>query len=282
MIDVTRVFNVVRDLCNKDQKGFVTPNVFNSFARVAQQAVYNEMFKELMLASTIRSSGKDGGRDKSAYKMVEEDLSTYIQHVNVGVSGEEFDTVGYYLDDNGVVVGGISNNDAYTDILVSSYGADDGDEPFSFRRPADFGRSISMCVLATNTSIEIIHDSEKLSRILNSNLSSPTLDFPVALEMTGVYQVFPADVDGVSLRYYRQPQSRVIDTGLIEVGYPTYAALTLNEQTGFTVPNLFDCRNFDMPAHYINEVISEICKMIGVRLRDEVLSAYGVQQTQAE
>ena len=281
MIDVTRVFNVVRDLCNKDQKGFVTPNVFNSFARVAQQAVYNEMFKELMLASTIRSSGEDGGRDKSAYKMVEEDLSTYIQHVNVGVSGEEFDTVGYYLDDNGVVVGGLT--DAYTDILVSSYGADDGDEPFSFRRPADFGRSISMCVLATNTSIEIIHDSEKLSRVLNSNLSSPTDEFPVALEMTGVYQVFPSTVDGVSMRYYRQPRSRYTDTGLLDSSsHPVFATLPIGTDTGAVIPNAFDSRNFDLPEHYIGEVVSEIVKMIGIRLRDNALATYGIQQTQAE
>jgi hypothetical protein len=47
MISVERVYAIVRDICNKDQKGFVTPNVFNTLARVAQQNVYNEMFNEL-------------------------------------------------------------------------------------------------------------------------------------------------------------------------------------------------------------------------------------------
>ena len=39
MISVIEVFNAVRDLANKDQKGFVAPSVFNSFAEVAQQNV---------------------------------------------------------------------------------------------------------------------------------------------------------------------------------------------------------------------------------------------------
>jgi Fe2+ or Zn2+ uptake regulation protein len=41
-------------------------------------------------------------------------------------------------------------------------------------------------------------------------------------------------------------------------------------------------KNFDLPEHYINELVSEIVKMIGVRLRDTTLTSYGLQQTQAE
>ena len=284
MISVHRVYEIVRDLCNKDQKGFVTPNVFDTMARVAQQNIYNEMFTELKLATALRASGRDAGRDKSAYKMVEEDLSTYIRHVLVDDNVDGFETVGNYLDDNGVVVGDFVDGPfTDTNAMVSSYGTDEGDGPFSFRRPADFGRSISMCVLATNTSIEIIYDNEKASRVLNSNLSSPTDEFPVALEMTGVYQVFPSTVDGVSMRYYRQPRSRYTDTGLLDSSsHPVFATLPIGNDTGAVIPNAFDSRNFDLPEHYIGEVVSEIVKMIGIRLRDNALATYGIQQTQAE
>ena len=40
MISVIEVYNAVRDLANKDQKGFVSPKVFNSFASIAQENVY--------------------------------------------------------------------------------------------------------------------------------------------------------------------------------------------------------------------------------------------------
>ena len=267
MISVQRVYDIVRDICNKDQKGFVSPNVFDTLARVAQQNVYNEMFTELKLATALRASGRDAGRDKSAYKMVEEDLSTYIRNLTVDGTSD-----GIYEDDTNTDEGQTTN------VLV-----DGEDDAFTFRRPNDFGRLISMNIPDTNTSIEIIHDNEKAIRVLNSNLSAPTEDFPVALEMTGVYQVFPSSVSGVAMRYYRQPRSRLTDTGLLEsTAHPTYSTISLNAATGATVYNPFDSRDFDLPEHYIGEVVAEIVKMIGVRLRDNALATYGLQQTQAE
>jgi len=255
MISVQRVYEVVRDICNKDQKGFVTPNVFNTLARMAQQNIYNEMFSELKLATALRASGRDAGRDKSAYKMVEEDLSTFIRTRNVQIDSLVSE-----------------------DLLLNG---EDG--AFIFRRPEDFTRLIAMNVIDTDTSVELIFDNEKASRILNSNLSAPTEEFPVALEMTDVFQVFPSTVDGVSMRYYRQPRSRIVSTGLVDFSaHPTYSTLEIDQATGFTLFNEFDSRNFDLPEHYINEVVSEIVKMTGVRLRDTTLAAYGLQQTQAE
>ena len=52
MISVIEIYNAVRDLANKDQKGFVTPRVFNAFASVAQMSVYNSLFAALAPAHT--------------------------------------------------------------------------------------------------------------------------------------------------------------------------------------------------------------------------------------
>ena len=122
----------MRDICNKDQKGFVTPNVFNTLARMAQQNIYNEMFNELKLATALRASGRDAGRDKSAYKMVEEDLSTFIRTRNVQI-----------------------------DSLVSEDLVLNGEDgAFIFRRPEDFTRLIAMNVIDTDTSVELIFENE--------------------------------------------------------------------------------------------------------------------------
>ena len=59
MISVIEVYNTVRDLCNKDQKGFVTPSVFNTFAEIAQQNVFSEMFRELSGAKQLRARNLD-------------------------------------------------------------------------------------------------------------------------------------------------------------------------------------------------------------------------------
>lgn len=286
MVSIVRVYNIVRDLANKDQKGFIAPNVFTSFARVAQQNIYNEMFNEMKLATALRRTGKDSGRDKSAYKMVEEDLSTYINNMLITT---DIDAYANEVPDP-------DDPDQTITVNVNPDGA------FTFRRPADFGHLISMQLEGTNTSVELIYDSEKLNRVLNSNLSTPTLEFPVALEMNEIFQVFPTDVTGVVMRYYRQPQSRAeaavqlntldatgvafaVNYGLGEYipnSQPTFVANTVDDGTGFIIPNLNSSRGFDLPAHYIHEVVMEICQLIGVRLRDNVLMQYGMMETQAE
>lgn len=273
MISVQRVFEVVRDLCNKDQKGFVSPNVFNTFARVAQQNIYNEMFNELKLAVALRRSGRDAGRDKSGYKTLEEDLSTYIQNLIIAA-----DTDGVYEDFFiDPVTGEVT--DVETDQIVTVL-TDDVDGAFTFNRPADFGKLISMSLSTDNTPVEIIHDAEKAARVLNSNLSAPTDAFPVALEMSGVYQVFPSSVGEVRMVYYRQPRALRFDGTYEPQQFPQFVPLNGVGDLLIADPN--NCRNFDLPEHYINEVVSEIVKMIGVRLRDKDLAAYGLQQTQAE
>ena len=52
MISVIKVFNTLRDLCNEDQRGFITPEVFNSFAQLVQENVYEKMKSDLL--NTVR------------------------------------------------------------------------------------------------------------------------------------------------------------------------------------------------------------------------------------
>jgi hypothetical protein len=297
MISVQRVWDTVREICNKDQKGFVTPNVFNTFARVAQQNVYNEMFKELQVATALRMGGRDAGRDKSAYKMLEEDLKHYIRTATISLDSDN-SYVTTYLDENGNQVGYVSPNGVVTgevtDIEVVSAYVDDGDGSFSFGEPKDFKHLVSMTVLDSNTSVEIIRENEKTSRILNSTLSAPTLDFPVGINTGGTFQVYPSTVSGVAMIYYRQPRAWSLIDGRLDLSaYPMYISITAPNQLGDagldpnTAANVLymdaqQSKNFDLPEHYLNEVVSEIVKMIGVRLRDNTLATYGLQQSQAE
>jgi len=266
MISVQRVYEVVRDICNKDQKGFVSPNVFNTLARVAQQNIFNEMFNELKVANALRASGRDAGRDKSAYKMVEEDLSTYIKQVAVNVADE---------------------SDVYQETVIDDLGNEsivsvDPEEGISFAKPSDLARVINMYISGTNTSVELIYDAEKAQRVLQSNLSTPTTEFPVALVMGNYVQVFPEAVEAVTMVYYRQPRGVNYNTELPEQTFPQFIPLQTPGLENLLIVDPENSKNFDLPEHYINELVSEIVKMIGVRLRDTTLTSYGLQQTQAE
>lgn len=223
MVKVGVVYSIVRDLCNKDQKGFVTPAVFNTLAEAAQMNVYNEMFNELKLATRLRRSGSDAGRDKSAYKMVEEDLSYFIE-------------TSLLRDIDGVLAG----------------------------KPDNLSRIISMHTEDEGVSVEIIYDAEKLRRVLNSNLSAPTEEFPVALVGSNTIDVFPEGVEA-EVTYYRYPVA------------PLYSVTQISD--GFAIEDITNSIDFELPDHYLTELVGEIARMIGVRLRDDVLMQYGVAET---
>lgn len=241
MIRIGVVYNVVRDLCNKDQKGFVTPAVFNTLAEVAQMNVYNEMFNELKLANKLRASGGDAGRDKSAYKMVEEDLAYFIKNRKLDLTSDD-DAI---LDNEGNVVV------EETEALVA--------------KPGDMMKIISMNVFEENTSVEIVYDAEKAKRILNSNLSAPTREFPIALIDGYSIEIFPNEIaEDINIKYYRLPAK------------PLYVTQNLGE--GLIIEDAISSVNFELPPHYFSELVGEIARMIGVRLRDDILMQYGTAE----
>lgn len=79
MVSVLQVYTALRDLANKEQKGFITPQVFNSFAALAQMNIYNEMFAELVTAKRLSRQNFEPGRDKSVRKQKQEDLAFYLR-----------------------------------------------------------------------------------------------------------------------------------------------------------------------------------------------------------
>lgn len=243
MISVIEVYRNLRDYCNKDQKGFVTPSVFNSFAELAQQEVYNSIFAALPGAFTARRKNIDPGRDKSTYKQLQEDLAYYLDRQDIRSSG----SAGLGL---------------------------------SFKKPTDLSKIVSMSLDDdTRTSVEILYDAEKADRILNSNLSTPTNEFPVALISEDI-EVFPDTVGTVLLSYYRQPRSTYASSvgseyslgSIDKSSTPEYVVFGSGSvSSDIFMPDVRNCRNFDLPEHYKNQLLLSMAKYIGVRLRDEFL-----------
>lgn len=258
MIKIGDVYNIVRDLANKDQKGFVTPAVFNTFAPVAQLNVYNQIFDDLTKAQSLRRSNIDSGRELSSRQHLEEDLSRYIEEVNLS----EFLFEDQPLDDDDL-----------------EFPSDLTDSAVSARLPR-IKKVISMRTDdASRTSIEMIYSAEKVNRILNSNLSSPTEDFPVAFINGDKIQVYP-DTVGVSttILFYRNPRSVGYDGTIDNQNQPVYSFIS---NTG--VENVAASKNFDLPEKYKNEIVLEVSKMIGIRLRDAFISnAINLEETKQQ
>tara|TARA_R100000329_G_C7608715_1_gene215974 strand:- start:517 stop:1287 length:771 start_codon:yes stop_codon:yes gene_type:complete len=256
MVSVLQVYTALKDLANKEQKGFITPRVFNSFAAMAQLNIYNELFTELVDAKRLSRQNFDPGRDKSIRKQKEEDLSLYFRRKN-----------------------------SYNDLVYSNG---------FLEKPFDFSKLISIQTgtpLGPNQTLsggqevitcEIVYDPEKLDRIVGSNLSSPTEKFPVALVSPVDIEIFPSSVNFVIMSYYAKPTSFDSD-GQISSD-PPYYDFTVYNYTGENV-EAFDAkksRDFMLPSHCLNEVVMEMAKLIGVRLRDGSVSVFATQEEASE
>ncbi len=241
MISVVKVFNTLRDLCNEDQRGFITPEVFNSFSQLIQENVYEKMKNDLLNTVRLRKSNMDLGGIDSRYTDLKEVMSDYIREetFNTAVSGS------------------------------------------SFEKPHDLDKIISIHTEADKSDVrssdasfqcDIIHDLEKISMLVRSNLSSPTEAFPVALIHDKI-EILPDTVSSVHLMYYRRPTSVKGSNELDRNSFPNYTV----SSSGLGV-DVNITRNFDLPSEYYDEVILEFAEMMGVRLRDPMISAYSTQE----
>jgi hypothetical protein len=171
MASVNAVYSTLKDLVNKDQKGFVTPAVFNNLAGIAQINIYNRLFDTLKDARRTRRAQFDSGRDKSLEKRIQEDLSSFARNQTITRAGGVF----------------AKPDDLSRIISATTFGS------------IVLGQS-------TRTPIEMLYDEDKIERILRSNISSPTESFPIALVSDDI-EVFPQTINRIQLRYYKIPSS---------------------------------------------------------------------------
>jgi len=254
MVSVLQVYNALKDLTNKEQKGFVTPQVFNSFAALAQMNIYNELFTELVGAKKLGRQSFDPGRDKSVRKQRLEDLAFFIRRKDLPFTA--------------------------------------GSELLS--KPTDLSKVISLTVdsfvdttesgvVEDRVTCELVYDPEKMDRIVGSNLSAPTSNFPVALVSTKDIEIFPDEVEIAILTYYAKPSSFDSD-GNISLGSPFYdfEVVSFNgDDLPIELPTS-NCRDFMLPPHYLTEVVMEMAKLLGVRLRDPNIQTFASQEEASE
>jgi hypothetical protein len=225
--DIGVVYDTLKDLANKDQQGFISASEFNRFANIAQLNIFNSLFDELKDAKRLTRAGFNPMRDKSRIKRVEEDLAYFSKSAPITKASGKF------------------------------------------AKPTDLARIIGVTTAgsilldqSTKKPIELCYDEEKIERILISNLSAPTDEFPVALVSEFIH-VFPTTVNKIQIRYYKYPESTV--SGVRNSGLPMYSLTAQN-------------RDFELPEHYTSDLVYEIGKMIGLNLRDLDIVNYTGQE----
>ena len=245
MASVNTVYTALKNLANKDQRGFITPAVFNSFAGVAQLNVYNSLFDKLALGNGARTRQLAGERETAPLKQIREDLARFNKEVTISQTSSTDQT---------------------------------------FAKPADLGRIISAktfgtFILGQTTSIpiDLIYDEAKIEYILRSTLSVPTETRPVGL-VSHVLEVYPTSIKKIKLRYYKLPESvAAVSPQGRSTSPPTFGYITNGNIEMYNPATSFD---FELPDQYVPELVIEIAKMVGVNLRDSEVYAYAAQGQQ--
>ena len=236
MASVNEVYSALKNLANKDERGFITPKVFNTFTTIAQNKIFNDLFNELTKAQTMRARNIDAKTHQSYIKRLEEDLSYFSKEVSISQSSGTFS----------------KPEDLARIISMKTSGA------------YVFGQS-------TSTAIDVIYDESKAEYILQSDLSAPSETHPVAMVSEDI-EVFPTSVKRIRVRYYKYPEGRNVSTGARSALTPRYNATNLGASTEVFDPTT--SVDFELPDHYVPTLVIEIGKMVGINLRDQDVVAY--------
>lgn len=117
--------------------------------------------------------------------------------------------------------------------------------------------------------------------MLQSDLSAPSSNHPVAIVSNNI-EVFPTSIKKIKVRYYKYPEGRSVSTGARSALSPRYNATNLGASN--EVFNVATSIDFELPDHYVPQLVIEIGKMIGINLRDQDVVAYtnGEEQKQKQ
>ena len=241
MASVREVYNALKDLANKEQRGFITPSEFNSFAPIAQQNVFNKLFKDITASEALRRRNVDPARDKSTLKQIKEDLGVFSKDSTITKASGVF-----------------AKPDDFARLI-------------SMKTAGDFLLDVTSSVM-----IDPIYDEEKIDRVLLSDLSKPSTSRPVAIVKDNI-QVFPTSINRIQVRYYKQPEGIDPTTGARTVSLPKFGFTTSNGKEAYNASTSVD---FELPEHYTSELVFEIAKLVGVNLRDPNVYNYGNVESQ--
>ena len=241
MVSITQVYNSVKDIVNKEQKGFITPVAFNSLANIAQIKIFNELMDEFIEGRKLTRQNLDNVNTYSYVRRKQEDLSNFIQDINfTGTDGT------YPKPVNMVKLISISNSTIDEEDLV-------------------------------DYDIEIVYSPELFSHIIKSNLPSPTENYKVAFIDSNSIKIRPVTDDQITIKYFRKPGSVLQDGTEAYSDLAPYYAVT--SAGGIELPDDGNIRNFMLPPQYAPELVAKICEMIGVRLRDRDVQSFGQQKS---
>lgn len=228
MIDDVR--RTVLNIVNKDNRGYITPDEFNTFARMAQ----NEIFEQYMYSYTNEIVKQNNRLNGEGYSNIPQKISEMLDRFSV-----------------------------YTPLTYDA-------APAKFNTPTDY-YYIEKIVYNNVTEVERVEHS-KIFNLLASNLTAPTVNYPVYILSTGTSSVLNPQLLSEDIKIY--PLSI---TNNVLIRYIRYPHIPL--WSYISTPNgeaLFDSStsvDFELPENDFVNLVVKILQYAGISIREKEVAA---------
>jgi hypothetical protein len=308
---INSVRNAVLSVLNKNNYGYISPSDFNLYAVNAQMEIYEEYFSsynKAINAENARQSGVDYAdleqpiaevleyfmRTDYLHKIANNKFSlptpsttgynTYmLLDVNVKPvvlkSGTNTSVVANQLVDSSgaFIAAGITAGDVVTNLttgLVSTVTAVTSSTVLTLDSDIFLATPNSYGVFSASSNVQaekVINN--KLTLLLNSNLTAPTKEFPIYALQGETITFYPESIRNkgqVEATYFRYPA----------VPKWTYITLTNGEPVFDQSQN--DYQDFELPLEDEYKLITRILQYCGVSIRETEVTQFSMAKEQQE
>ena len=308
---INSVRNAVLSIANKNNYGYISPSDFNLFAQNSQMEIYEEYFSsynKVINAENARTSGVDyADIEQPIAEVLEYFLRTdYLSKISANkfsmptpsttgydtymlldvkckpvvlktgtntsvVASQLVDTAGAFLTSDisaGDVVTNITTGLVSTVVSVSSNTVLLLDSNIFLAT----GNSYAVISASSNVQAEKVINN-KLTLLVNSNLTQPTIEFPVyglqGTELT-FYPTTISNKGQVQATYFRYPK------------VPKWTYITLANGEPIFDQSQSDYQDFELPPEDEYKLVTKILEYVGISIRETEVTQFGMAQQQHE
>lgn len=209
MISINTVRNTVLQLLNKNNRGYITPEEFNNFCKLAQLAIFEDLFYKYNKFVSLQNKRATNSEYANLPKIIQEQIDTF----------SAYSTIANFTYDSLTNLWTFTGNDFYRSMNVSLV-----------TKANDLKKDV-----------EILNKSE-LNNMINSNMVAPTTTYPAYIKIGEQYRLFPTvDTDDyyLELFYIRKPKDPKW-TYINVSGNPVYNASASDKQDIELSESLFE------------------------------------------
>ncbi len=308
---INSVRNAVLSVLNKNNYGYLSPSDFNLFALNSQMEIYEEYFSnynKVINAENARTSGSEyADIEQPIAEVLEYFLRTdYLSKIAANrfampsptttgyntymlldvkckpvllksatntavVSGQLVDSTASFFADGlsaGDVVTNITTGLVSTVVSVLSNTTIQLDSNIFLAAGNAYGIFSSSTIVPAEKVV-----NSRLTMLVNSNLTNPTIEFPIYALQGEELTFYPATISNkgqVQATYFRYPK------------VPKWTYITLDNGEPVFDQSQPDYQDFELPIEDEYKLVTKILEYAGMSIREIQVTQFGMQQQQHE